>query len=95
MSLLVGSYHPRSWWPWVKLMSDLWKMHALDIQVSSGGWDVHHEQLVFLTIGTAPIFVNMLSHLVDLWNNSPHATSGRSYNGSTWRSVASPCSIDT
>lgn len=22
------SYHPRSWWPWVKLMSSLWKIAA-------------------------------------------------------------------
>ena len=28
MDLLVGSYHPRSWWPLVKLMSVLWKMAA-------------------------------------------------------------------
>lgn len=26
--LLDGSYHSRSWWPWVKLMSSLWKMAA-------------------------------------------------------------------
>ena len=28
MDLSVGSYHSRSWWPLVKLMSSLWKMAA-------------------------------------------------------------------
>lgn len=28
MDFSVGSYHSRSWWPWVKFMSSLWKMAA-------------------------------------------------------------------
>lgn len=28
MDFSVGSYHSREWWPWVKLMSVLWKMAA-------------------------------------------------------------------
>ena len=28
MDFSVGSYHSRSWWPLVKLMSSLWKMAA-------------------------------------------------------------------
>jgi hypothetical protein len=28
MDLSVGSYHSSEWWPWVKLMSVLWKMAA-------------------------------------------------------------------
>jgi hypothetical protein len=28
MDFSVGSYHSRSWWPFVKLMSSLWKMAA-------------------------------------------------------------------